>query len=919
VSEDQPDLHPFAATAAPDTVGWQLSGLARPDAELLEELRMIAEVAAERHTAPRFSPGLVRVLHAITRAAATLAAAKSAIGLAMIAVARQPIAGAATSLWLPLLDAVFGGTGLVLVIGGSKDHRVRSLGVLFLTIAAAFADPLVRVGATGALGRWGHGLSAVPPEAFFAFALWRFVWVFPDDPLRTRGHLLASRFLTTAAVIGVGLCAANALLALSPAAFADGRALAWVAVFDRRVASGAFWPVLLGSAIPAIPYLIWKSHFEVIENKRRVAWFVLGIAAGITPIIVTVIAAPLVPALRDPANRDAIGVVIYGALIAVIPITVYAVGVRRVMDVQFVLHRTIQRTLAQYAVWSASIVPLVYLLAQMYLHRDLRVTDLVSQSVAWLTVPLLGLLALTFREQLLAHVDRWFFRERVDSIEAVARLDRALRSARDIVEVAGVLTQEVDRLFTPRTVTLLLANEDGSEYQSVSRRMRPLSARSTVIELVRSTRTVLHLDLRVPGPVLRLLPVSDRRWLEQAGFELIAPLFGSEGALLALLALSDSRSELPYTKSDRATIAAMTSYAAMRIEYYCSKGGPASLDGSLLPPLHAIDVANQPAVCCSRCGAILTPAHESCACGGPTRPTALPSVVNGKFRMEQLIGAGGMGVVYLAVDLALDRRVAIKTLPALTPERARRLQREARTMACVLHPNLASIFSFEAWRDTPFVVVEYLEGGTLADRLKQGPLTIAAVVNLGIVLADVLDRLHGSGILHRDVKPSNIGYTREGEPKLLDFGLAGLFDPEGDVVATLTLAGDDPPPMTFDSAALTLTLKVVGTPLYLPPEAMRGAAPGPAFDVWSLAVVLYEAIAGTLPYAGLSGDEVLSRLADLVMPDVRESTPTCPANLAEFLRKALSPDSSRRWATAAEFRQQLQRIRDDFRSVHQPI
>jgi serine/threonine-protein kinase len=89
--------------------------------------------------------------------------------------------------------------------------------------------------------------------------------------------------------------------------------------------------------------------------------------------------------------------------------------------------------------------------------------------------------------------------------------------------------------------------------------------------------------------------------------------------------------------------------------------------------------------------------------------------------------------------------------------------------------------------------------------------------------------------------------------------------------------------------------------------------------VWSLGVVLYEAIAGTLPYAGLSGDEVLSRLADLVMPDVRESTPTCPANLAEFLRKALSPDSSRRWATAAEFRQQLQRIRDDFRSVHQPI
>jgi serine/threonine protein kinase len=202
--------------------------------------------------------------------------------------------------------------------------------------------------------------------------------------------------------------------------------------------------------------------------------------------------------------------------------------------------------------------------------------------------------------------------------------------------------------------------------------------------------------------------------------------------------------------------------------------------------------------------------------------------------------------------------------------------------------------------------------------LKSGPLPDADTIDLGLVLADVLDRLHTSGILHRDVKPSNIGYTREGLPKLLDFGLAGLFDPAGHIVAHAALVGGLDAAEAA-SATLTLTRHLVGTPLYLPPEALRGAVAAPSFDLWSLGVVLYEAIAGTLPLAWLTGEQVLAQLEYVDMPDVREYRPSCPDGVAEFLVKVLNRSVADRPESAAEFRNLLQRLRANLRSTDRSL
>ena len=225
-------------------------------------------------------------------------------------------------------------------------------------------------------------------------------------------------------------------------------------------------------------------------------------------------------------------------------------------------------------------------------------------------------------------------------------------------------------------------------------------------------------------------------------------------------------------------------------------------------------------------------------------------------------------------------------------------------MATIHHPHLAVIYAIEVWRGLPVLVIEYLAGGTLADRLRSGPLHPDEVMVLGVALAGVLDQVHRAGMLHRDVKPSNIGYPSDGVPKLLDFGLARLTAVTagpGDITSLSILKPDDVSRVAPSVETQGATQPLVGTASYMSPEAVSLAPPDHSLDLWALAVTLYEALCGRNPFSAPTLVETLQRISSTEIVPLRSVRAECPEALSDFLVNALSRDLRKRPATAAEF------------------
>jgi eukaryotic-like serine/threonine-protein kinase len=300
--------------------------------------------------------------------------------------------------------------------------------------------------------------------------------------------------------------------------------------------------------------------------------------------------------------------------------------------------------------------------------------------------------------------------------------------------------------------------------------------------------------------------------------------------------LADKRSELPYTAEDRVLLSAAGSAGGLALDRVLSAEHHASTPGS--PGAGAA-----PARECVECGSVVDSDQVACACGGLLQRAPVPRVINEYLRLDRRIGAGGMGVVYVARDLRLQQTRAVKTLPGTDPATVARLRREARAMAAARHQNLATLFALEVWRGLPLLVMEYLDGGTLADRLRRGPVSPRIAFAWGAALAEGLGALHAAGLLHRDIKPSNIGFDAAGTAKLLDFGLAKLL-PGAPTASMPAVEGQSTWSMTFSTDGRG----VLGTPAYMSPECLSGSEPGPVDDLWGLSVSLLEACTGTNPF-----------------------------------------------------------------------
>jgi serine/threonine-protein kinase len=283
----------------------------------------------------------------------------------------------------------------------------------------------------------------------------------------------------------------------------------------------------------------------------------------------------------------------------------------------------------------------------------------------------------------------------------------------------------------------------------------------------------------------------------------------------------------------------------------------------------------------------------------------------GPYEVLSALGAGGMGEVYKARDTRLDRTVAIKILPpglATDPDLRARFEREARAIAALDHPHICAVHDVGEHDGTRYLVMQYLDGETLAARLARtkGPLPVDQALKIGVEIADALDKAHRAGITHRDLKPANIMLTKSGA-KLLDFGLAKLRGPAAPISMSGMTRLATPTPNTAHGT-------ILGTVHYMAPEQVEGREADARADIWALGVVLYEMLTGARPFDGASAASVIGSILKDTPPPIVARQPLAPATLDHVVARCLDRDPDDRWQTASDVKGELRWIsnrRDD--------
>ena len=578
----------------------------------------------------------------------------------------------------------------------------------------------------------------------------------------------------------------------------------------------------------------------------------------------------------------------------------YAVGVARVLGPALVIRRSLQYALANRALAVLTLLPaaaLVYVLLQKNLVQIVR-----SGSVIYLILFGATLALARYRERARQWLDERFFREEYDARKILLSLASRVRFETDPRDLASLVVQQIDQALHPEVTGMLaggIAEGEMVPVTAIGRELAPLALDGGIVTMLRWSDEPLEIFLDDPRSPARRLPPGEIAWLERTGAALLVPVLGEERALVAVLVLGGKRSEEAYTKEDRELLATIAAQVGLGLDVARLRRRVA--EESAATTAHLTRPLTPAMAECPRCGRCED--HGTAVCpsdGAELRPGPTPRVIDNKYRIEQLLGRGGMGAVYRSRDVRLDRQVAVKVVrPELLDDNdaRRRFRREAQLVARLQHPGIVSIFDFGTLDSGgAYLVMELVRGEDLRRVLhREGRLEPARAVRILTAVCGAIEAAHQEGVLHRDLKPENILLPGGNvEAKVLDFGVAKLLEEPtrvanepGDMHSTLTVAGT-----------------IIGTPAYMAPEQLRASRPGPRTDVFALGVIAYEMLLGDLPFGRGTLTDVVLAQARGPQP-MRERDPRIAAPLEAAVLSALSTDPESRPASAEAFARRL--------------
>lgn len=792
--------------------------------------------------------------------------------------------GGSASVWLrqhlgPLLQAAaFLAGAVTLVALGAHGTTATLMTLALATAAIANSGPLL--GAESALPVLGPLLLLftwlVTPLSFPVIGL--AVLYFPQ-----RAGIL-DRGTGTGIVVALGLAAMPMLsTSLASAAFLMGAdavlpLLTWLAarpwIFDLSFAAALAANVLI--VIEGIgryrgnPDANERRRIQIVVYTGVPAVFAYALKTGV-PLLGGLLGRPIeLPWLIEAALQAVVLLPAFG-----LP---YAVAVRHVFSPRTVLRRGLQYAFARRTLAALIVLPAIALVLSLVQQRDQPLQAIVGgRPLFYLAGLVLFGAGLAYRDRAQAWLDRRFFRAEYDAREILLSLAGRVPYEADPRELVALVITQIDSALHPEGLAVLAGDGTADPAGQTGRfepvgalhvPAEPLPAQSALVTLLRWSDKPLEVFLDDDQSQVARLPAPDRGWLAAARIALLVPIFagGSDPRpLVGLIALGPKRSEEPYTPEDRQLLSgiALQMAVALDLSRLRRQAGGAPATGTLAPTMAAT----------------------------PAVGIGVGVVVDNKYRVEQAIGQGGMGAVFRAWDLRLERPVAIKVMRADllgAPDSRVRFRRESQMVARLQHPAIVTVFDYGNLPDgAAFLVMEFVSGEDLRQLLRrEGPLTLDRVVSLMDGIAGGVEAAHESGILHRDLKPENILLPKSGTgPKVVDFGVAKMTDSGTTEGGTITLLGS-----------------IVGTPAYMAPEQLRGEPLDGRGDVYSLGVMGYEMLTGRLPYGGGSFFEIgLKQSAGAAGVD----TSGLGRETAAMIRRAIAFDRSARPASPMQFAREL--------------